>query len=133
MEYLVHSHLHLAQGNLLRIRDGREMVVYVWSGGIWLTQEGDTADRFIGPGGWFRISTAGVTLISALGRQGTLTLTSPYQSEFAERIDIVRTASGRVQALFQSRSRLSALRARLAKSWVALFAPTARRPTTAGL
>ena len=108
MEYLVQSHLHLAPGNLLRIRDGREMIVYVWSGGIWLTQEGDSADRFIGAGGWFRISTAGVTLVSALGRHGTLTLTSPYQSEFA------------------------ALRARLAKTWTGWFAPHAR-PTTAGL
>ena len=132
MEYLVQSHLHLAPGNLLRIRGGREMIVYVWSGGVWLTQEGDSADRFIGPGGWFRISTAGVTLVSALGRHGTVTLTSPYESEFAERIDVVRTASGRVQALFESRGKLTALRARLVKAWVALFAPMAR-PTTAGL
>jgi hypothetical protein len=115
MEYLVQSHLHLARGSLLRIRDGREMVVYVWSGGIWLTQEGDGADRFVGPGGWVRISSAGVTLVSALGQQGTLTLTSPFQTQFAERIDIVRTATGRVQALLASRGWL-----------VKTFAPLAR-------
>ena len=132
MEYLVQSHLHLAQGNLLRIRDGREMVVYVWSGGIWITQEGDSADRFIGPGGWFRISSAGVTLISALGRHGALTLTSPYESEFAERIDLVRTASGRVQPLFASRGRGEALLARLVKTWSGWFVPSAR-PTTSPL
>jgi hypothetical protein len=115
MEYLVQSHLHLARGSLLRIRDAREMVVYVWSGRIWVTQEGDGADRFIGPGGWVRISCAGVTLVSALGQQGTLTLTSPFQTQFAERIDIVRTATGRVQALLASRGWL-----------VKTFAPLAR-------
>jgi hypothetical protein len=122
MEYLVQSHLHLARGSLLRIRDAREMVVYVWSGGIWVTQEGDGADRFIGPGGWVRISSAGVMLVSALGAQSTLTLTSPFATQFAERIDIVRTATGRVQALFASRGWVDALRARLVKT----FAPLAR-------
>jgi hypothetical protein len=119
VEYLVQSHLHLAPGNLLRIRDGREMVLYVWSGGIWLTQEGDGADRFIGPGGWFRISSAGVTLVSALGKHGTVTLTSPYETEFAERIEMVRTGSGREQPLFASRGWVDALRARLAKPTMA--------------
>ena len=132
MEYLVQGYLDLARGSMLRIRDGREMVVYVWSGGIWLTQEGDSADRFIGPGGWFRISSAGVTLITALGKRGSISLTSPYEREFAERIDIVRTDRGSVQLLFQSRGVLSALRARIAKSWAAWFAPHAR-PTTAAL
>lgn len=122
MEYLVQSHLRLARGNLLRIRDGREMVLYVWSGGIWVTQEGDGADRFIGPGGWVRVSSAGVTLVSALGPQSTLTLTSPFQTEFAERIDIVRTATGRVQPLFASRGWIDGLRARFVKA----FAPQAR-------
>lgn len=92
MEYLVQEDLHLGQGHLLRIRDGREMVVYVRSGGIWLTQEGDGADRFIGPGGSFRIASAGVTLISALGANGCV-------------IHMERAATARVHPLLAPHSR----------------------------
>jgi hypothetical protein len=53
---------------LLRIANGRGKTVTVSSGGLWITQEGDRRDHFVGPGGAFRIDAAGLTLISALRR-----------------------------------------------------------------
>jgi hypothetical protein len=130
MEYLVQGNLPLVRGSMLRIEDGREMLVYVWSGSLWITQEGDGRDRHVGTGGWFRITTPGLTLISALGRSA-VSLTSPHEA-YAERIDLVRAGTGSVETLFAAPSRLSALRARLAKTWSAWFTPQAR-PTTAAL
>ena len=99
MEYVVQGNLPLARGSMVRIDDGRGMLVYVWSGNLWITQEGDGRDRHIAAGGWFRISTSGLTLISALGRS-SITLTSPYEQGFAERIEMVRAGNGRVETLF---------------------------------
>jgi len=131
MEYLVQGSLALARGSLLRIEDGREMLVTVCSGGIWITQEGDRSDRFVAAGDWIRISVSGLTLISALGRS-TIALSSPYETGFAERIDVVRAGTGEIQPLFAAPGRFAAWRARLAKSWSGWFEPHAR-PTTAGL
>jgi Protein of unknown function (DUF2917) len=131
MEFLVQGNLPLARGSMVRIEDGREMLVYVWGGSVWITQEGDRRDRHVGAGGWFRITARGLTLISALGRS-TITLTSPCEEGFAERIDLVRAGTGNVEPLFAAPSKLGALRARWAKNWSGWFAPQAR-PTTAAL
>jgi hypothetical protein len=131
VEYLVQGNLALQRGSLLRIEDGRDMLVYVWRGSIWVTQAGDGTDRYVSAGGWLRIGSGGLTLVSALGR-AALSLTSPHQEEFAERIELVHARSGLVETLFEQPGPLARLRARLVKSWSGWFAPQAR-PTTAGL
>lgn len=131
MEFVVQGNLPLVRGSMVRIEDGRGMLVYVWSGSLWITQAGDGRDRYVGAGGWLRITTSGLTLISALGRSA-IALTSPHDEGYAERIELVRAGAGRVETLFAAPSRLSALRARLARIWSAWFAPQAR-PTTAAL
>lgn len=131
MEFVVQGNLPLVRGSMVRIEDGREMLVYVWSGSLWVTQEGDGRDRHVGAGGWLRITTPGLALISALGRSA-IALTSPHEEGYAERIELVRAGTGRLETLFAAPSRLSALRARLVKTWNAWFAPQAR-PTTAAL
>jgi hypothetical protein len=130
-EYLVQGNLRLGRGSLLRIEDGRDMLLYVWSGALWITQEGDPRDRLIPAGGWFRITSAGLTLISGF-RDSVITLTSARESGFAERVDMVGPGSIRLPALSASGGRFSALRARLVKHWLRWFAPQAR-PTTASL
>ena len=107
MEHLVQGSLRLARGNPLRIEDGRGMLVYVWSGGVWITQEGDRRDYYVGPGGWLRIESGGLTLVSALG-DSAVALTLP------------------------DRANVEPLLARLMRRWVGWFAPHAR-PTTAAL
>jgi hypothetical protein len=131
MEFLVQGNLPLVRGSMVRIEDGRSMLVYVWNGGVWITQEGDGSDRFVAGPGWFRITSSGLTLISALTRS-SIGLGSPYQEDFAERIEVVRAGTGNVETLFAAPNKLSALRARWAKTWSEWFAPQAR-PTTAAL
>jgi hypothetical protein len=77
-EDLAPGSLELARGKLVRIEDGRGMLVRVASGGVWITEEGDQRDRFVSAGGQFRVATSGVTLISALQRS-TIALSSPYE------------------------------------------------------
>jgi hypothetical protein len=118
-EYVVQGSLQLGRGNLLRIDDGRGMLVRVMRGGVWVTEEGDTRDRFVTAGGRFRVASSGVTLISAM-IPSAVALSSPYQHGFARRIDLVRAGW------------LMRQRARLMKAWRSLYAPGSR-PTTAAL
>jgi hypothetical protein len=67
-ECALQGDLDLVRGNLVRIEDGRGMMVRVTSGSVWITEEGDPRDRFVGPGGRFRVASSGLTLISALSR-----------------------------------------------------------------
>lgn len=118
MEYLVQGNLPLARGSSVRIENGRGMLVYVWSGNVWITQAGDRRDRHVGAGGWLRIEKSGLALITALGRSA-LSLTSPSELGFAERIEVVRAGSGSVEVLHAEPGWF----ARLAKRWQDLFAP----------
>ena len=49
-ECVVHGSLGMTRGSVLRIEDGQDMTIYAWEGGLWLTQEGDRRDRYLGPG-----------------------------------------------------------------------------------
>lgn len=121
MEYLVQSNIPLARGSMVRITDGRDLLVYVWSGAAWITQEGDKSDRFVPAGGWFRITSPGVTLISALER-GAIALTSPYEEHGAERVEVLRSGTAAVETLVAPQGLLATWRARLTKSFPAWFA-----------
>lgn len=118
-EYVVQGNLDLVRGNMVRIEDGRGMMVRVVSGSVWITEEGDPRDRFVTAGRYVRIVSSGVTLLSATSRS-SIALSSPYEHGFAKRIDLVR------------RGRLARLRARLMRAWKSWFVPGAR-PTTAAL
>ena len=118
-EYVVQGSLDLVRGNLVRIEDGRGMLVRVSSGGVWITEEGDQRDRFVTAGSSFRIASSGVTLISAIHRS-TIALSSPYEHGFARRIDLVRA------------NLLARFRARMMKTWKGLYVAGAR-PTSAAL
>ena len=60
--------LAMHRGSMLKIQDGRGVVVEVKRGMLWLTQEGDTRDRYIGPGDWLRLDSDGLTIANALKR-----------------------------------------------------------------
>jgi uncharacterized protein (DUF3084 family) len=105
-EYVVQGHLDLVRGNMVRIEDGRGMMVRVVSGEVWITEEGDPRDRFVTAGRCVRIVSSGVTLVSALSRSSI--------------------------SLCSRASRLAPLRARLMRAWRSWFVPGAC-PTTAAL
>ena len=104
MERVKRGPVALARGMVLRIVDGHGTTVTVSRGGLWITQEGDRRDRYVGAGGSFRIDAPGLTLISAL-RRSVISLSAPEERSFA---------------------------ARLMNMWTGWFAPGAR-PTTAAL
>ncbi|HEY8252738.1 MAG TPA: DUF2917 domain-containing protein [Burkholderiales bacterium] len=103
-EYAALGAVSMTRGSILRIEDGRDRLIYVWEGELWLTQEGDGRDRCLGPGSWFRLDRKGVAVAQAI-RRSTVTLSAKAGEP---------------------------LGARLTRFWTGLFAPHAR-PTTAAL
>ena len=144
LEHVVQGSLHLTHGSLLRVDDGADLVVYVWEGALWLTQEGDLADRIVSAGEAFRLDRNGTAVLCALERS-TLTLTAPRPSFFATRILHYRAGSTDPRVLYDARrpgpgydargarvGRMAAAFAWLRHRWAALFAPRSV-PTTASL
>jgi hypothetical protein len=124
-EYVVHGSLGMTRGSMLRVEDGQDMVINVWEGGIWLTQEGDRRDRHLGPGDCFRIERDGVTLAQAIERS-TVSLTAPQPELYAKRVAMTKAGAGIQVELY------SAPEKDAPTFWTRLFAPYAR-PTTASL
>lgn len=123
-EYVVHGSLGMTRGSVLRIEDGRDMTIYVWEGGLWLTQEGDRRDRYLGPGDCFRVQLDGVTLAQAT-TGSTVSLTAPQPELYAKRIAMTKAGTGIRTELYASSTEPQSL-------WTRLFAPYSR-PTTAAL
>jgi len=127
-EWIVQGMVELDRGGMLRIEDGREMLIYLWEGSAWLTQDGDGRDVMLGAGGWFRIDRKGVTVVYALA-DSTLTLTSPYEERYAAALQTVVPGGRRVRTLYQAeptaaQTFLRRARAAARKGWNGLFAPT---------
>jgi hypothetical protein len=124
-EYVVHGSLGMTRGSELRIEDGQGMAVYVWEGGVWLTQEGDPRDRYLGPGDCFRLERDGVTLAQALERTA-LSLTAPQPENYARRIAMTKAGTAIEAELYSAAEKDGR------SFWTRLFAPYSR-PTTAAL
>ena len=60
--------LAMTKGSMLKIEDARGIVVEVKRGLLWLTQEGDTRDRYIAAGDWLRLDGDGLAIANALRR-----------------------------------------------------------------
>ena len=83
--YLVHGGMSMARGSTVRIEDGAGILVYVWEGELWVTQEGDSRDHFVSPGRWFRLERNGLSLLYAT-RRTHATLTAPSAEAYARLI-----------------------------------------------
>jgi hypothetical protein len=99
------------------------MTIYVWEGGLWLTQEGvgatDTSDWGV------RIERDGVTLAQAIERS-TVSLTAPQSELYAKRVAMTKAGAGIQVELYSAHEKDAPT------FWTRLFAPYAR-PTTAAL
>jgi len=124
-EYLALGAVPMTRGSVLRIEDGCDVLIYVWEGELWITQEGDGRDRCLAAGAWFRLDRNGVAVAQATQRS-IITLTAPTPELFARRITV-----GQVE-LYSAANAKASPGALLARFWTRLFAPHAR-PTTAGL
>ena len=72
MEYL-QEELEFSRGEVLLLRhldSGR--VLYGLSGMVWVTQEGDSRDHLLGPGGTFRVKGRGRVVVQGLKRSRVL-------------------------------------------------------------
>jgi len=85
--YLVKGSIGMPRGSLLRIDDGAGMLVYVWEGELWLTQEGSRKDHMLQAGQWFRVERDGAALAHAF-RNTVISLSSPQPEVPAERITL---------------------------------------------
>jgi hypothetical protein len=86
------AELNLDQGEAHLLRDlvpGRAL--YVMSGMAWVTQEGDSRDYLLGPGGLFRVLKHGRVVVEALKRSKVL-VTSIRYIERLESVKAARTA-----------------------------------------
>jgi hypothetical protein len=120
---------------MLRIEDGRDILIYVWEGEVWLTEERERRDRILKAGEWHRLERQGAAIGYALERS-VLTLTAPEPAQYARRIMLIKAGSDAPLELYSaSRERvhwLAQLASRLRRRWAGLFAPYSR-PTTASL
>ncbi len=134
-EFIVQGSLGLTRGSMLRIEEGRDMLVYVWEGEIWLTEEGERRDRLLRAGEWHRLERQGTAIGYALQRS-VLTLTAPEPEYYAERIVLVKAGTAAPVELYNA-TRASmpwvvGIGARLRRLWAGMFAPRSQ-PTTAAL
>lgn len=129
-DHLVLGSLPLACGSVLCIDDGREMLVRVRKGCVWITQERDRRDVMLEAGERFRIAHGACTLIEAL-RGSVIALTSPYEKCFARRIELVRPGAAQPRLIYLAergwRGAIAALTTNLMKTWVGLYAPPPRQ------
>lgn len=134
-EYVVQGSIGMTRGSLLRIDEGRDILVYVWEGEVWLTQDRDRQDRMLKAGDWFRLDRNGAAIAYAFKRS-VLTLTAPEPEYYAERIQLFRAGTSEPMLLYSANgaraASVTAFIARLRRRWANLFAPHAR-PTTAAL
>lgn len=131
-EYIVQGSLGLTRGSLLRVEDGQDLLVYVWEGELWLTEQGERKDRILRAGEWYRLERNGTAVGYALDRS-TVTLTATEPELYARRIVLIKAGSAAPVELYSAaRERGWKLAARARRLWSALFMPQAR-PTTAAL
>jgi hypothetical protein len=127
-EYIVQGSLGLTRGSLLRVEDGRHILVYVWEGELWITEDGDRSDRILGAGEWHRIERGGAALVYALQRS-VVTLTAPEPERYARRIVLARAGSPQPVVLYSRRRermrRFAGFAQRLRAAWSGLLAPYA--------
>ena len=122
-EFVVNGSLPLEEGGMLLIDEGREMLVYVWKGLVWVTQEGDGQDRVLKRGDWLRIERGGRTVVSAL-LPSAVALTSPNEEHYAEAISVSAARYEQPVALYRGRPRSAgALLNRAARAWARIVAP----------
>ena len=86
-EYLIEGAMPLLRNEQLRIEDGRDLLVHVWQGSLWITQEGDRRDILLQAGQSFRLDRDGTALVKCWD-DAVLALTSPHEERPARSIEV---------------------------------------------
>ena len=131
--YVVQGSIGMPRGSVLRIEDGRGVVVHAWEGHFWITQSGDTRDCFIAPGESFTLDRDGVALVHAM-RRAVATLTAPTPALYARRVTLVAGGTRASRVVYESGRERLPLGARLrlrATKWLAGLSAPRANPTVA--
>jgi hypothetical protein len=131
IDTIVQGNIAMTRGSILRFEDGRGLLLHVWEGAVWLTQQGDSRDRYIGPGESFRLDRQGVAVACAM-RRTVASIGAPTPELYATRIALARAGSAVPVELYSAARAGASLGARLRRFWADLFEPRSR-PTTAAL
>lgn len=123
--YLIDGSIGMPRGSLLRIDDGAGVLVYVWEGELWLTQEGSNMDHVLQAGQWFRLDCGGAALAHAFQRS-VVSLSSPTPEVAARSILLAQGRADTPAVLHRSSE--SRLRRALRRLFDNLFPP---RPAAA--
>lgn len=90
---ITQGRLAMPRGSVLRVQDGEGIALHVWSGSLWITQEGDRQDYYVGAGDAFSLDRGGLALVSAT-RRALVTMTTPATEDWAAgRIVLARAGS----------------------------------------
>lgn len=122
-EYLVKGDLSMSRGSLLRIEDGRDLVLYVWEGALWLTQEGDRRDRYLEAGQGFRLDRQGVAVAHAT-RRTVMSLTAPEPELYARRIVLAKAGTAAPVELYSAAKAPASIGARFTRFWAGILDAT---------
>ena len=87
--YKSNDSIGMPRGSQLRIDDGIGVLVYIWEGELWITQEGSPRDHMLGPGQSFHLDRDGATIAHAF-RRSVVSLSSPWDEIPARRIALRR-------------------------------------------
>lgn len=106
----------MPRGAVLRIEGGAGVLVCVWSGEVWLTEQDSASDHVLVAGQSVRLHCAGTALAHAF-RRAQIGLSSGGESLAASRITLI-PPGGRPPALVYRRETvLAAVLRRLARLW----------------
>jgi len=86
-EYLIEGALPLARNEQLRIVDGRDLLIHVWRGSVWITQERDQRDVVLEAGQSFRLDRNGTAFVKCWD-DAVLALISPRETRPARAIEL---------------------------------------------
>ena len=115
-EVLVQGSIAMMRGSILRVEDGRDLTLYVWEGAVWLTQEGEARDRWVGAGEWFRLDRQGVAVAHATQRT-VITIAAPRPELYARRIVLAKAGSAVPVELYSAAAMQPSLGAQLRRFW----------------
>jgi hypothetical protein len=117
-EVLVQGSIAMTRGSILRVEDGRDLTLYVWEGAVWLTQEGDARDRWVGAGEWFRLDRQGAAIAHATQRT-VMTIAAPGRERYARRIVLAKAGSAAPVELYSAANTGASVGALLRRFWSA--------------
>jgi len=87
--YLINGSVGIPRGSMLRIDEGAGVLLYVWEGEVWLTQEGSCRDHVLQAGQWFRLDRGGAALAHAF-RRSVVSLSSPVAEAPSRLVTLLR-------------------------------------------